>query len=321
MQWLHARKWLDPSVSSPVQVSNSATRAAKPLLARFFDAVAAGDLGLCKRLYAQRETALFDMSSIVRKGGDSPLAVACKEGHLHVARWISEEGGCEGVSSPNNLGQTPLYHACAGGHLHVVEWLVKDTRATCSDICHKDELEESPFFVAALHNHVDVVVWLLLAGAADQSTGAADQGGVEGAAVRRAHLLHTKRAPRRPSHQPTIYAALRKLLEFHSAFVALVLVPMHFTQPRVAVKLVGCGNDMRSSEETPAVVSASEGEAEPLSDDLQPAAARGVSRCCPFAMLRGHEATILQLIADFSGVIRKRHLRRARQAASLLGAC
>ena len=57
--------------------------------------------------------------------GRSPVHVACQEGHLHVARWLSGVGiAADDVRTQDVFGRTALYIAALKGHLDVAAWLL-----------------------------------------------------------------------------------------------------------------------------------------------------------------------------------------------------
>lgn len=57
-----------------------------------------------------------------RKDGDTPLIIACSEGHVKVAQKLLSAGAS--VNGPNSGGWTPLLYAAYYGHKEVVELLL-----------------------------------------------------------------------------------------------------------------------------------------------------------------------------------------------------
>jgi ankyrin repeat protein len=56
------------------------------------------------------------------KDGDTPLIIACSEGHAKVAQKLIDAGAV--VNGPNAGGWTPLIYAAYYGHRAVVEMLL-----------------------------------------------------------------------------------------------------------------------------------------------------------------------------------------------------
>jgi len=56
--------------------------------------------------------------------GNTSLALACKEGHAHVASYLIDECGAE-INSLNNDNMTPLSHACFFAHVEAARVLLE----------------------------------------------------------------------------------------------------------------------------------------------------------------------------------------------------
>lgn len=56
--------------------------------------------------------------------GDTPLWVACENGHVHVARLLIENGA--DVNAANKYGHPPLHHACQNGNVAIVRLLLEN---------------------------------------------------------------------------------------------------------------------------------------------------------------------------------------------------
>eukprot|EP00964_Phaeocystis_antarctica_P037843 scaffold21634_cov63-Phaeocystis_antarctica.AAC.5 len=88
----------------------------RPLDARLFEAVWAGDL-------AAAQAAVADGASARAQDGDggTPLHNACDKGHLDIAQWLHSLGAS--LDATDSDGETPLHNACSWGHLDVAQWL------------------------------------------------------------------------------------------------------------------------------------------------------------------------------------------------------
>ncbi len=56
----------------------------------------------------------------VNKAGDTPLSLACANGHLDTVKYLVNEHRCD-PGTVNKAGDTPLSLACANGHLDTVK--------------------------------------------------------------------------------------------------------------------------------------------------------------------------------------------------------
>ena len=88
----------------------------RPLDARLFDAMGAGDL-------AAAQAAVADGASVrvQNDDGQEPLHLACQDGNLAIAQWLHSEGASLDVS--DSAEDTPLHAACWHGHLEIAQWL------------------------------------------------------------------------------------------------------------------------------------------------------------------------------------------------------
>ena len=55
--------------------------------------------------------------------GETPLSLACKHGHLEVAKWLYCAGAAEDVRTADTSSRTPMFIACDNGQLQVAQWL------------------------------------------------------------------------------------------------------------------------------------------------------------------------------------------------------
>ena len=91
---------------------------------------------------------------------EPPLHVACRAGHLEVAKLLCAEGRVR-VDAEAGDGQTPLHCACLGGKQPVAEWLVESGLSV--SVTNDDGW--TPLLCAAVNGHGDCVRWLLAQGA------------------------------------------------------------------------------------------------------------------------------------------------------------
>ena len=89
--------------------------------------------------------------------GDSPLALAARNGHKELVNILLERWKVD-PDEPNEYGQTPLCYAAAYGHEEVVEILVGQLGVNPGSI---DEMGRTPFSYAVGHGHEGVMEKLL----------------------------------------------------------------------------------------------------------------------------------------------------------------
>ena len=85
------------------------------------EAAAAGELEMCRFLWERGSAALTIRTQ--NSNGWTPLWIACQEGHLSMAKWLSEVAGVEDTRTKDNEGCTPMWIACVHGHFQVAKWL------------------------------------------------------------------------------------------------------------------------------------------------------------------------------------------------------
>ena len=210
--------------------------------------------------------------------------MACGTGSLDVAKWLYFVGAAEDVRTRTKLAAlTPMCIAAFFGHLHVVKWLFEVGSA--EDIRTLTTQGNNPLKYAALRFNHSVVTWLVLHGAAsDEFSGHVD------------HLTLFRDMPtaEKNPYRKTVSGENKKvrsvlckdivaLLYAHQVFTSLILPATRFGR-------------------------AAEGSF----------AAGVLNKLSPLTALCGHEETLLVLIADYLGVIRKRQLRNAREAREVL---
>ena len=252
--------------------------------------------------------------------GDLCAAIKCKEyggattamwkaassGELGVCRFLWENGAASTMSTKSSYGNTPMWAACCSGHLKVAKWLFK--LGAAKDIRTWDSWNQTPFFIACCNGYLDVAKWLCEVGAADdihtenssgitpmQIAGLNDQLRIvqwlilESAAnnneghVDPGILQRDARAPR-----PALIITLKLLINESTVFTSLVL-------SAVSIR-----------------------DAQAQAQEGAPAHRRRVNPDCALRLLRGHEGSVLRLIADFAGVVYGRQLRNAREALRIM---
>jgi hypothetical protein len=284
------------------------------------------------------------------KYGFGPLAAACGGGHLAVAQWLHGVGGGMGngegdgvpaaAVGPGGGGVAPFYAACAAGQLEVARWLwscaagdssdgngAKQDQASLALLCatHGDD-GWTPFTAAVAGGHRHVAAWLLAHG----STAASAEG-----------LLH---APTclglTPLYVASFFATRRGSDGGGSArggWLDLLRWLLQVGAANGPGDAYGDGDC--STGEVGLAESACDGgvDALVLRRDVPYAPLRHALRAKLVASLlehrafvqslllsgdrgrlRGHEQTLLPLIAAYLGLPTGRQLRNLRQAAALL---
>ena len=87
--------------------------------------------------------------------GDTPLHVACANGHSRVVDLLTKSDIDIDVNLKNEIGDTPLHVACANGHSRVVDLLTKSDIDI--DVNLKNEIGDTPLHVACANGHSRVV--------------------------------------------------------------------------------------------------------------------------------------------------------------------
>jgi hypothetical protein len=236
------------------------------------------------------------------------MYISCTNGHLKVAQWLFVSGATDDVRIKDKEGLTPMLAACQKDHLDVAKWLSvvgahddvrtpdKDGKTPMHVACEKGFLGLAQWLfesgaapdIFTTHGNgitplqssrsIEVQLWLLLEGAANANDMYnTNAGHVDPAMVRREVSLYVR-------------TALRALLAFiaavHASFQPLLPLAVRFGGSR-------CPS--------------------PAAATTQKRSKRNASKCV-LPLLRGHEDTLLALIADFVGVYRGRKLRNAREA-------
>ena len=106
-----------------------------------------------------RENLQLEWLDTSEKEVDTPLCLACDEGHVEVVALLLEKGAK--VNTKDEDKNTPLHLACQKGHVGVVDLLLTNG----ASVNAKDSDKCTPLHRACLNDHKDLVVKLLEKGA------------------------------------------------------------------------------------------------------------------------------------------------------------
>ncbi|XP_064387477.1 uncharacterized protein LOC135335830 isoform X4 [Halichondria panicea] len=96
----------------------------------------------------------------VNKAGDTPLSLACANGHLDTVKYLVNEHHCD-PGTVNKAGDTPLSLACANaGHLDTVKYLVNEHH--CDPRSTVNKAGDTPLSLAYKGGHWEVVKYLAI---------------------------------------------------------------------------------------------------------------------------------------------------------------
>ena len=199
------------------------------------------ELNVCKWLHGHGGAA-EDITKVLSDTGDTPMLLACYNGHLSVCEWLHKVGVDKDISrADNHGGQTPTIAACKKGHLSVCEWLYKV--GADKDISRADNCGDTPMLLACKNGHLSVCEWLVLNGALNRPSSIAaaaeedgnDQGGhIDPAIVQRDT---TKAYSWSTDRRPALLTSAKLVVAIHETFLHVVLrgsvvMPRHRTSPR-----------------------------------------------------------------------------------------
>ena len=100
-------------------------------------ACSSGDVAAVVSLVTERHAPLSEQDE---ESGLTPLAAACKAGHMEVVKYLIEREGVDPEQAARD-GTTPLHAAARGGHAEVVQYLIEEKRVNTD---YKDEKGSTP---------------------------------------------------------------------------------------------------------------------------------------------------------------------------------
>ena len=113
-----------------------------------------GHLNVAKYLFGEQECSIECQD----KNGNTPLHVACREGHVDIVRYFVGKHRCS-TQCQNKNGNTPLHLASCKGHIGIVKYLVSELR--CSTVHYENKNGNTPLHEACRKGHVDIVRYLI----------------------------------------------------------------------------------------------------------------------------------------------------------------
>lgn len=122
----------------------------------FFDAVAAGDLGLMEQFFTQE---CLSVQPYADTGGISALMLSAGKAQMQACLWLVEHGAS--VFSYDINEKTALHHACMGGSAEIVSWLL-DKGCPIESVCNDNH---TPLIDACRKGHTQAATVLIDRGA------------------------------------------------------------------------------------------------------------------------------------------------------------
>jgi hypothetical protein len=241
---------------------------------------------------------------VASAGGITPMWVACRgspRNHcLAAAQWLFAHGASGDVRAVDSAsGQSPLHAACENGHLPVARWLCAEGVGAAGDACAPDRFGRTPMESALRGGHTDLAVLLV-------AHGAAVTAGARSNAPLATLVAAVVPSDKRPLVRAQLAAAFQRVVAAHRAFASMVL-------PVVCLRET-CRQLAATSSSTCHTSCRAAGRSSGVCEEERPTP----PAACALPLLRGHEQTILPLVADFAGVVRGQQLRNTREALGVL---
>ena len=91
----------------------------------------------------------------------TPIHLACRNGNLEVAKYLSSATYYYQISCGDKTGHTPLHEACIHGHLNIVSHLTLEDHSMHEDIYCSDYDGFIPLHLACKLGHLDIVMYMI----------------------------------------------------------------------------------------------------------------------------------------------------------------
>lgn len=92
------------------------------------EAVRRGNLQEVKKAFGKKVPV-----NVVNSSGQTPLHIACVEGHFLIVQWLTSEKKKANVDAIDRDGWTPLHCACHGDHIEIVDHLIGKNAEVCKE--------------------------------------------------------------------------------------------------------------------------------------------------------------------------------------------
>jgi ankyrin repeat protein len=253
---------------------------------------------------------------VVAQDGSTPMMASCASGHLDLAQWLHANGAAEDIHTKDTHGATCMLSVCSSGKLPLAKWLFE----VGADIHTKDFHGSTPMMAACRSGKLPLAKWLHEVGAdirlADRDGetpmwSACSYGRVEVARwlfeVGAAPDIYTASAIGQTPLQAAAYGPMALWLILHGAMNGADghvnaevwrTIPSKYYLKLSLLRTIKQNNDFRAFLWV---------------RSKRPKRAR---LDCPLPRELPRE--LLEVVADFVGVVRGRALRNAREALAAL---
>ena len=82
------------------------------------------ELNVCKWLHGHGGAA-EDITKVLSDTGDTPMLLACYNGHLSVCKWLYKVGAAEDIYKKSSSGATPFILAVRCQHQSILKWIAE----------------------------------------------------------------------------------------------------------------------------------------------------------------------------------------------------